>query len=347
MSFRDTWLNVRELWTGELHEKAMRWGRRVLIVGVVVFLIVQLRDVDWIAVWRELPTHPLFYLLFLGMYFGLPVAETFIYRLLWGIGFRQSFPVLLQKRVYNRDVLNYSGEAHLFLWAKKNVNHPARRILRDMKDNAIISSLTSLALAVTLLGIFLFAGLVPFEVLFPGVQLKWILAGGFCLVLVIMLGVRFRKAVIALPASTALSLFGLHFGRVLFVQTLQVFQWAIVMPEVPWSAWFTFLALQIVVNQLPLLPAKDLIVLGASTEVSRWLEISETSIVGMLLVVVVMDKVLNLVLFSYLSSRGSDGSAGSSGSVESTGSVVTPTTPYTPVTPATSDTPRTPHTPDT
>lgn len=280
----------------------MVWGRRFLVAGVLVFLVVQLSEVGWAGIWRDLPVHPLFYLLFLGIYFGLPVSETIVYRLLWQLPFRQSFPVLLKKRVYNKDVISYSGEAHLYFWAKNRLDQPSRKILRDIKDNAVISSLTSMFLAITLLGIFMFAGLLPFKALIPEIEAGWLIGAGICAALLLVLAIRFRKTFIALPASMAFALLGLHLGRLLFVQMLQLVQWAVVMPEVPWSAWFTYLALQIVVNQLPL-PAKDLIVVGASTDLSAWLQVSETGVVGMLLVAVVLDKVLNLLSFAYLSWR--------------------------------------------
>ena len=295
---------IRQRWNSGLRETVSRWGRRVVVAGVLGYLLYQLTGIGWAEIWRNLPTQPLFYIIFAGMYLGLPVAETFIYRRLWGIPFRRSLPVLIQKRVYNKDVLNYSGEAHLYVWAKNNVNRRPRLILRDIKDNTVISSLTSMSVALVLLGTFLFFFFLPFDSLIPRIETAWLVGGGFCAVLLAGVAIRFRKSVIALPLATALVLFGWHLARLLFVQTLQIFQWAVVMPEVPWSAWFMLLALQIVVNQLPLLPAKDLIVLGASTELSGWLDVSQAGVVGMLLVAVVLDKVANLVLFAWIAWRG-------------------------------------------
>lgn len=295
-------------WRDRYISKAVRafvakWGRRLLIGGVFLFLIKQLYEVGWQDILTNLPTHPLFYILFLFIYLGLPVAETFIYRLIWALPFRASFPLLLKKRVYNKDVLNYSGEANLYMWARKHVDRPDMLLLRDMKDNTVISSLSSTLVAATLLGTFLFTGLLPLDALVGEINTWWIVGGIFCLILLLALGYRFRKSVIGLPRKTALMLFGIHLGRLLFVQAVQVAQWMVVMPEVPFKAWFTLLSLQIVVNQLPLIPAKDLVVLGASADLSRWVKISESGVMGMLLVSVVLDKVINLLLFSYLSWR--------------------------------------------
>ena len=280
-----------------------KWGNRILLAGVLVFLVVRLSEVGWGDILRDIPTNPLFYLIFVGMYLGLPLAETFIYKILWNLPFKHSFPELLKKRVYNKDVLNYSGEAHLYMWARKYVDRSDRRLLLDMKDNTIISSLTSMSLALLLLSIFLFTGYLPFDALFENIERTWIIGGIFCLVMLILLAFRFRKSVISVSAKTAGLLFGIHLGRLLVVKCLQILQWAVVMPEVPVSIWFSYLSLQIIVNQIPLLPAKDLVVLGASTGLSRELAISETAVAGMLLVTAVLDKVVNVILFAYLSSR--------------------------------------------
>jgi hypothetical protein len=299
--FKDWWDRTI---SKESRKRLAKWFRRLLIVGVFVYLLVQLSEIGLREILLNLPTHPLFYIIFVGMYLGLPLAETVIYRKLWGLSLRSSLPVLLQKRVYNKDVLNYSGEAHLYMWARKHVDRSDRLLLRDMKDNTVLSSLASMLLALTLLGTFLFTGLLPLESLLERVQTGWALGGAFCLALLIALAIRFRRSVIALPMRTALVLFGIHLGRLLFVQTLQILQWMVVMPEAPIQAWFSFLSLQIVVNQLPLIPAKELVVLGASGDLSRWVRISESGVAGMLLVSFVLDKLLNLILFAYLSWRG-------------------------------------------
>ena len=294
---------LKHILSPELRKALITWGNRLLLVGVFAYMIVQLSGVGWEEIVNNLPTQPLFYLLFIGGYLGLPLAETFIYRILWGLPFRVSFPQLLKKRVYNKEVMNYSGEAHLYFWARNHVDRPGRRLLLDMKDNTIISSLTSMSVAVTLLVIFLLTGLLPFEALFREMERTWIIGGALCLVMLILLGIRFRRSVISLPARSAFALFFIHLSRLLFVKTLRVLQWMVVMPAVPITAWFSLLSLEIVMNQIPLLPSKEFLVVGASTELSNWLSISEAAVASMLLVTAVLDKIVNVILFAYLSTR--------------------------------------------
>ncbi len=280
------------------------WGRRILMLGVVVLLIRSLYGVGWANVWEDIPTQPLFYLIFVGMYLGLPVAESFIYRIIWGASFSDIFPVLIKKRVFNKEVLNYSGEANLFLWAKDKLDKSRREILVDIKDNTIVSSLASMLVSLTLLSTFLLIGVIPFELLLGKVHVGWILGGGFCLAMLIALAIRFRKTVISLPARIIRTLFGIHIGRLLFVQSLQILQWMTVMPDVPIVAWFIPLSVQIVTQQIPFMPSKDLLVAAAAPAFAGWIDVSASGMTSMLLVTAALDKLVNFVLFSYLSIKG-------------------------------------------
>lgn len=287
----------------ETRELLAKWGQRLLLAGVFAFLIYQLSLTGWSRILADIPTQPMFYIIFVGMYLGLPIAETLIYHLIWGLPYREIFPMMIKKRVYNRDVVNYSGEANLFVWARNRLDRSGRLILRDIKDNTVISSLTSMLIAFSLLSIFLFTGILPLEELMSRVETGWIIGGGFCLVLLIALAVRFRKSVIAFPGKLIRKLFGIHVGRLIFVQALQVCQWMVVMPEVPIASWFTVLAVQIIANQIPLIPSKDLLVVAAGAELASWINVSASGVQSMLLVTAMMDKVVNFLLFSYISIR--------------------------------------------
>ena len=287
----------------ERRKTIAKWTNRFLLTGVFTYLIYQLTSLDWSEALSEIPTNPLFYLIFGGIYFGLPIAESFIYRVLWNVPFRKIFPELIKKRVYNKDVLNYSGEAHLFAWAREHVNRTDKQLLLDMKDNTIISSLTSMTLAFSLLTIFLFAGYLPFDALFNGVNQNWIIGGVLCAVLLVLLALRFRRSVISVPGHIAATLFGIHVSRLLFVMGLQILQWMVGMPETAIEIWFVYLSLQIVANQIPLIPSKDVLVLAISKDLSQQLKVSEAAIVSMFGINVILDKLVNVVLFTYLSSR--------------------------------------------
>lgn len=295
---------IEQTFSEETRKFISTWGRRLLVVGVLVLLLYELSSVGWANIWQDIPTQPLFYLIFVGMYLGLPIAESFIYHIIWGVSFRDIFPEMIKKRVFNKEILNYSGEANLYLWARDKLGSVHQHILRDIKDNTIVSSLTSMMIALTLLSTFLFAGVIPFELLLGQVHLGWFVGGGICVAMLIALAVRFRKTVIALPAQIVRKLFGIHAGRLILVQTLQILQWMVVMPDVPIVAWFIPLSAQIVANQIPFVPSKDLLVAAASPTFAAWMDVSASGMASMLLVTAALDKLVNFVLFTYLSVRG-------------------------------------------
>ena len=280
-----------------------QWGRRLMLAGVIGWLLYQLAQIGWANIVRDIPGQPLFYLIFVGMYLVQPFAETLIYKIIWRIPWKEIFPVILKKRVFNKEVINYSGEANLFMWARQRLDRRSKWIFRDIKDNTILSSLNSMFIAAALLGTFLILGVLPIEVLTSRIETGWLLIGGFCLLMLILLGIRYRRSVISLPGDVIKKVLGLHVARSLLVQSLQILQWIVVMPDVPMTVWFSLLAAQIIAQQIPLVPSKDLLVVAMSAELAGWLEVSESGIASMLLVTAVLDKVVNFVLFSYLSMR--------------------------------------------
>ena len=124
-------------------------GIRYLVqAGIVGYLIYKLYQIGFTQVIESLPLNPLFYLLFILIYFSLPLSEIFIYGVKWNFrGFR-AFLVFVQKKVLNTDVLGYSGEFYLFYWAKDKLKIPSVEAMKFIKDNNILSSLSSTFISV-------------------------------------------------------------------------------------------------------------------------------------------------------------------------------------------------------
>ena len=70
---------------------------------------------------------------------------------------------LFKKKVLNTDVLGYSGEVFLFIWAKKNINKNKLSIIYFIKDNNILSALASGIISVILLFYFVLNGYINFD----------------------------------------------------------------------------------------------------------------------------------------------------------------------------------------
>jgi hypothetical protein len=281
-----------------------RGGKRVLrllslffTAAIIAYLVYKLTLIGWDNVWESLPQTPWFYILLPAIFFTLPVFQVFIYRVAWKVKPWDLFLGLLNKRVLDKDVLGYSGEMYLYVWARKYVDKPDKEILHVLKDNVILSSAASTLVAVVLLVIFFVFGRVsiPGEWMNPNVTLLVVL--GFCAVSVIGLAVKFRKRILFLKRKQILAIFGLHICRLLVVQGLQVIQWMVVMPEIPLTDWLTLLAAQIIITRIPLLPGRDLVFMGTGIEMSRFINVSTSSMAGMLLASSVLNKILNLIFF--------------------------------------------------
>ncbi len=282
-------------------KRTIKAGRYALTAAVLGYLGYRLTTIGWESIWTALPRTPWFYIIFLGMYLTLPIFQAVIYGLIFGLPVREIFPAALKKRVYNKDVMSYSGEVYLYFWARDRVEMSGRAIMHGIKDNAIVSSITSTLVAFGLLAVFFFSGLVVLPPFIAGHQIAYIVGAAVVGAVLVGVGIKFRRTILQLPGTTILALFGLHFMRLVIVQGLQVTQWEVVAPEIDLNIWFTFLAVQIIGNSIPLIPSRDLVSVAAAIEVARAVQVPQALIAGLMGVHSLLDKTLNLILFAAVS----------------------------------------------
>ncbi|PAU95675.1 hypothetical protein CK503_01025 [Aliifodinibius salipaludis] len=295
------WLSFWRTKTGKRISKTLQY---VFIAIVIGYLIYQLTEIGWQRVWESLPVTPWFYVLFLFLYFALPVSEQFIYGTSLNFSFKKGLPVFIQKKIYNADVLGYSGEAYFFIWAKKNLKESSGYIFGVIKDNNIISSVTSTLVAAVLLSIFLYVSQLNLQQIIE-VNREYFYYGAIAVVLILASLIYFRHYIITMSSGMASKIFGIHLARLLFVYSVEIIQWMVVMPEVPLYIWFTYMGIKIISTRIPFLPSRDLLFIGASLEISQFLNISGAGIAGILLASNVLTKLMNLGLYSFLAFKGS------------------------------------------
>lgn len=282
---------------GEFISKILRFLFLIIIISVLVY---QLSQIGWQELYLAMPRTPGFYLIFLILYFTLPITEQYIYRLSLKFSFWEGFKIFTKKKVLNQEVLGYSGEAYFYLWAKENLAENSKKILGIVKDNTILSALASTLTSVILLSVF--AGLVDVD-LFDEKILgdKILLLIGFILILVVVLLITFRRSILSVDKATAWKMFLIHELRIFWVYSLEVLQWIIVIPAVPIHVWFTFLSIRIISSRIPFLPNRDLLFISASVEVAKYVDISGAAIGGILLTINILNKILNLLFFMLFS----------------------------------------------
>lgn len=288
---------------GQLIKKIVRRGVIVAIIAVIIYQII---DIGVGEVIRNLPTQPLFYFIFFILYSSLPTVEVFIYQQIWPVKKWLLFKAFLTKRVYNDEVMGYSGEFFLFMWARKYLTETDKEILKNIRDNNILSAVSSNLVTVVLISLLVFADIIDLEELIGNVDLFYIITLVVVVTAIIALVIQFRKYLFALPFNKAILIFSMYITRFIIHNGLMIVLWSVVMPEIPLTTWFIFVAIMIIVNRIPILPSRDLIFLLAGIELSRVLNMTTAAVAGMLLVYSALKKSTNLVIFLLLSYSSED-----------------------------------------
>lgn len=250
---------------------------------------------------QSLPSQPLFYVLFFVLYVTLPVAEILIYKQVWSFRAWEGFKVFITKKVYNDEVMGYTGEVYLYTWGRKLAGNSDKDVLKNIRDNSIISAVNSNTTAFLLIGVLIYAGQVNIADLVGNVDYFYVALGLFITAVLIVLFIRFRRFLFDLPWKTAATIFGIYTVRFAIHHAMLMLSWAIVIPETPLNVWFTFLATIIIVNRIPFIPSKDLVFVWFGIELSKMLDMATASVAGMLLVFSALTKITNLVLFTLIS----------------------------------------------
>ena len=275
-------------------QRPLRWA---LIVLVVAMLINALSATSWREVARNLPITPWFYALFAINYFGIPLAEALIYHFLWNTGAR-IVPVLLRKRVYNEAVLDYSGETVLFAWARAHTAKTDRELASNVRDVNVLSALTG-----NLVTCFILVAVIVTQADKLGVgdvatlRRGALLTGGLVLAMLVLAAV-FRKWLLAMTAWQCTVVGGLHTLRLIAFLLLQALQWHVAVPGIGWATWSIFIALQMAVSRLPLLPAKDLFFAGLAMHLGARLALPPAEIDGLFVVASGLNLLANIAMYA-------------------------------------------------
>lgn len=297
MNFRSIFKKLRQFFNTPSGKRILTWSQRLFLAAILIWLIYQLTEIGWGNVWISLPTQFAFYLLFILMYFQLPFFEILIYRVTWVFSSLKSIPIFLLKRVYNTDLLGYSGEVYFYMWARKNLSLGDRDIFMIIKDNNIISSIASTIVAFMLLSVFLFTGQIKI--------LEWIIDqnqayfwGGILITLLIaFLFIKFRQFVITMTMRNAYKIFSIQMFRLLLLQTMNVLMYYVVIPDAPLHVWFTLISVEIILSRIPILPNRDLIFVGMSIGLAEGLMVSQSEIAGLMVARAALGKVFGFLSF--------------------------------------------------
>lgn len=278
-------------------KRLVRVLRGVFLVAIVGVLIYRTWKIGWDRLLHALPSEPAFYVLLLAMYFLLPVTEAMIYGRIWSMPSWKCIAVMIRKRVLNVDVIGYSGEVYLFMWAKDRVQRAHKAVLGVIKDNLIVSSVSSLLSASLLIGSVLLSGHLALGEVVEVPGPLYVGLGALVAVFVGVLVYRFRHEIFSLSRRTLAILTVAHVSRFLVGYVLQVAAWWVVLPDVPFETWAILLVVFVVINRIPFIPSSDLVFVSAGASIAPFLDAPVAQVVGMLLVRSAVDRLLSLCFF--------------------------------------------------
>ncbi|MCY4232842.1 MAG: hypothetical protein OXE59_03740 [Bacteroidetes bacterium] len=282
---------------------ALRVTRGVFTLGIILFLIWQLRNVEFQDVIHGLPLNLWFYLLLIMVYFLLPTIQFLAYRLVWQFRPGSAYRAFIKKRILNKEVLGYSGELYLFSWAKDHIEHSSKLIFEHIRDMNIISAIASTLIAIVLVGFFAFEGQVNIRDLISVTHSAFFLIGAVVTLIVALVVVKYRRKLFSMPWRATRIIFSLHIARLVVRQVLEITMWHLAMPEVPIEVWFTYAAVSIIVNQIPFIPSQDLVTLAVAVSIADVMAVSEAQITALFGAVAIVNRLINLIFFASLSIR--------------------------------------------
>jgi hypothetical protein len=277
---------------GKLALHALRWGVPILLL---VFLGLGLSKIGWGRVWDARPRALGFYLVLFLQFFVQPIADIVIYRNLLQVGRALPLTVLLRKRFLNSYMLDYSGEAYFFFWAKEHLELKKNRLLHAVKDTNILSAGAGLVMVWLILLALVASGGVKLPVFLSANFWTLALLGSLPLVLCLALVVGGRR-VTMLQRREIASTFVIHLVRSVAALAFEFAFWWFSGALPSAAVCMEFIALRLLITRLPLIPNKDLIFIGVGMATAGLMDLSAPRVTAVLVIMTAFDQIQGVIL---------------------------------------------------
>ena len=219
---------------------------------MIAILATKLWTLGWNGLIRSFPKNPLFYVFF-GLMYAAPVTGDYvIFRGLWRIP-AAGYIALAKKRIAN-EMLNYSGEAYFYAWARQRATMVAAPF-GAVKDVSILSAIAGNTMTLVLIAVALPLG----KDLLTAQQFDNALLSTAVVLAMSLPFLIFSKRVFSLRRQTLWWIFGVHCVRLVAGFVLVALTWHFGLPGVSVGMWMLLAAARQIVGRLPLVPNKDLL----------------------------------------------------------------------------------------
>lgn len=274
-----------------------RLSAKLFHAALILILLWQISAIGFEEVIGNIPADPLFYLLFLILYAGLPLSEFFIYKRKVSLPFFESQRIFHFKRIYNKFFIGYSGEVYLFSWMNRRFQVSKNELFAFIRDNNSLSLVASWLVVSALSGWLLYTDETGLAALLQEEIRLFLLLFLVAIALYVTLASIFRRKLYSLNLNDSLYLFLIHIVRTVLLALLQVIQWFIIIPEAGILLLFNFLALQMVIGKIPFIPNKELIYISLSLYLAQSMNMPLEIFSSLLVVNLLLEKGLSLLTF--------------------------------------------------
>jgi len=272
--------------------------QKLLGIAAIFFIGRELSHIGWRELWHGLPSNPAFYAVFCLIYVLGPTVDAAIYSRVWSVPMSINLPALLRKRIYNEVVVDYAGEAYLYLWAKRNLTLERPRIVSTIKDVNLLSGAASNVVTLVLLLGFVTGGHAAM-LAHIDTRITYSVVGAAALAITVpLLLYVFRGRLLAVGGGALSAITGAHTCRILAVLGLQALQWSIALPQVPLSQWFLFLTAQMLITRLPFLPNRDIVLMGLGVALSPLIAAPQSHVASMFVAAGTLSLIAHAVIFA-------------------------------------------------
>lgn len=291
---------IRAFFRTNTGRKTVQITKHIFNGALICIILYQIYKIGVLDVVKSLPLNPFFYLIFVLIFLTLPFTEYLIYKRFVPLKLLESQRIFHIKRVYNKVFIGYSGEVYLFAWLKKQYKRTKKEVFEFVRDNNTLSIIASWTVVAGLSGWLLMTdetGLVSKV----QEEIRLFLAIIFVLIVVfVILASIFRRKIYKLSYYDSSYIFSVHTIRTIGLSILQVLQWYVVIPNAGFKLLFNFVAIQMVIGKIPLLPNKDLIFIPLSIYLAQFIELPIEQFTSLLIVNLILEKLFGLfALFLY------------------------------------------------
>ena len=277
---------------GKAASHVLRWVVPVLLLAILGYSLTQL---GWSHIWDARPHAFSFYFVLVFPFFVQPVADLIIYRNLLGVGRLLPFSVMLRKRYMNNVMVDYSGEAYFFLWARKNLDLKKSILLHAVKDSNVLSAGAGLTMVLLMLLALVASGVMRLPAFLSANSWTFVSVGSLPLVLCLGLIVGGRR-VTALSRSDIATTFVIHLARSIAALVLEFALWWLSGALPSSTVCLEFVALRLLVTRLPLVPSKELVFVGVGIAAAGLMDVSASRVAAVLVIMTAFSLLQEFVL---------------------------------------------------